>query len=102
MRYLSEHGKTYGTVEDFNVRKALYAETDAFINSVNEDPTSTYTSGHNRFSDWTKEEKDRLLGLKNVVMPKLNQEIVNYMGECYDCPKSWDWRKKGMVTPVKD
>lgn len=101
MRYVSEHNKMYGTVEDFNVRQTLYAEVDAFVNSVNEDPTSTYTSAHNKFSDWTQEEKDTLLGLKNMPMPEVvygdEDEEMNKA-----LPESVDWRTSNMVTPVKD
>ena len=101
MRYVSEHGKMYGTVEDFNVRQTLYAEVDAFVNSVNEDPTSTYTSAHNKFSDWTQEEKDALLGLKNMPMPEfVYGDEDEEMNE--DIPHNVDWRMINYVTPVKD
>ena len=100
MKYVSEHSKAYETVEDFNFRQVLFAEKDAFINSVNEDPTSTYTAGHNQFSDWTKEEFTAILGLKNMEMPdvQLDEMDVDMNG----IPSSIDWRNEGAVTPVKN
>ena len=100
MMYVSEHSKVYETVEDFNYRQVLFAEKDAFINSVNEDPTSTYTAGHNQFSDWTKEEFDAILGLKGMQMPDLLEDEVDV--DMTGVPASMDWRALGKVTPVKN
>ena len=100
MKYVSEHSKAYDTVEDFNFRQVLFAEKDAFINSVNEDPTSTYTAGHNQFSDWTKEEFTAILGLKNMEMPEIQEDEMDV--DMNGVPSSVDWRDQGMVTPVKN
>ena len=72
---------------------------DSFIRSVNEDPTSTYTAGHNKFADWTQEEKNTLLGLKNMPMPEVVEEEEDSENSL---PDAWDWRTQGKVTPVKD
>ena len=101
MRYVSEHSKIYETVEDFNFRQELFAEKDAFINSVNEDLTSTYTAGHNQFSDWTKEEFDATLGLKGMEIPE-DMEEDDEIDVNGNLPTSVDWRTEGMVTPVKN
>ena len=63
MRYVSKHNKHYETVEEFEMRKALFIEIETFIRMANARST-TYRAGHNKFSDWTQEEKDKLLGLK--------------------------------------
>jgi hypothetical protein len=31
MEFITQHGKSYGTVEEFEFRKALFAKTEAFI-----------------------------------------------------------------------
>ena len=61
----------YETVEEFDLRRSLYAEVDAFIQEANARGTP-YRAGHNKFSDWTAEERDTLLGLKNMPMPEDN------------------------------
>ena len=49
MRYISNHNKFYETVEEFEMRKDLFEEVDAFIRGVT---SKTYRAGHNKFSDW--------------------------------------------------
>lgn len=68
MRYVTQHGKFYDTVEQFNMRKELFSESDAFVKMANSRGTK-YVAGHNKFSDWTQEEKDALVGLKGVPKP---------------------------------
>ena len=101
MKYISKFGKEYETVEEFLLRKEIFAEVHKHINEVNSDPTSTYKAGHNFLSDYTREEYQALLGLRNMPMPDFEldddeEEIAENL------PISWDWRDKGMVTPVKD
>ena len=91
MRYVSQFSKRYVSVAEFGSRQEIFAATDAHIRSVNENPESTHRSGHNKFSDWTWEEFDQLLGLKNVDMPyfeSFTDDVVS--GD--DLPSTWDWR----------
>ena len=46
MTYLTIHGKSYLTSEEFEVRKALYKETDDLINAHNA-TESSFKLGHN-------------------------------------------------------
>lgn len=59
MAYSAKYGKSQSTVEEFNKRKSLFQEADKFILSY---PTSNFTMAHNKYSDWTPEEKKKLLG----------------------------------------
>ena len=66
--HLAQYGITYETKEDFEMRKNLFAQTDALIrehNESNEEPMS-YTLAHNLFSDMTEEERDGMLGLNRI------------------------------------
>ena len=98
MKYVSEHNKQYDSVEEFKMRKALFIAVETFIRRANQ-TSSTYRAGHNKFSDWTQEEKDRLLGLKNVHMPEVF-EVADEV-DTANLPESVDWREAGKVTPVK-
>merc|ERR1719246_90238 len=63
MQWISEHGRSYGTVEEYKFRMAEFARTDAQIENHNQS-NSTYTQGHNKMSDWTSAEYKRLLGYR--------------------------------------
>ena len=96
MQYLTFHGKSYITIEEFELRKALYIETDAVINEHNA-TESSFKLGHNKFSDYTEHERKRMLGYKGQAYRRsepMYQEPTN--------EDSVDWRTKGAVTPVKD
>jgi len=99
MQYLMEHGKSYTTVEEFMLRKELFAITDELIEAHNRTEAS-YTLGHNHLSDWTRDEYATLRG-------KLPDDGLNFApvfeaeaDENADTPI--DWRSKGAVTGVKD
>ena len=99
MRYVSTNNKFYGTAEEFEMRRDNYAAVDAYIQEANA-RNGSYRAGHNKFSDWTEEEKKSLTGLRHQMPP--------YHGTKFDeapvanRPSSWDWRDEGKTTPVKD
>ena len=53
LRFAANLGKSFRTSEEFNLRKSLFAKTDAFIKEVNSRAGSLYKAGHNMFSDMT-------------------------------------------------
>ena len=98
MEYVSTHNKSYLTTEEFEARKALFAKIDAEINEHNA-TDSLYEMGHNKFSDWTEHEKNRLKAHK--VNP--NAEVKELeLDENAATPESFDWRDHNAVTAVKD
>ena len=101
MRYVSQYSKRYETVEEFNARQEQFAETDAHIHRVNEDPSSTHKAAHNKFSDWTWEEFNAVLGLKDMPRGEYSADFEE-AEEVEGLPMTFDWRPQGVVTPVKD
>ena len=63
LQYLSEQGKSYDTIEEFNTRMALFQKTNTFVKEWNSQPNQTSSVGHNFISDMTEEEKKGLRGL---------------------------------------
>merc|ERR1712166_146400 len=62
MKYIAEHNKNYGTIEEYTARFNRFAEMDKYIEEVNAPNSgSTHTAGHNKFSDWTQAEFERLM-----------------------------------------
>ena len=96
MQYVAHWGKSYITTEEFEVRKALYIQTDAIIEAHNE-TDSRFKLGHNQFSDWTDYERSRLTGLK----PSKRTRNPVWLDDSANSAEV-DWRTKGAVTPVKD
>jgi len=94
MLYVAQHGKHYITTEEFEIRKALYIQSDAIIEEHNQQNVS-FQLGHNVFSDWTEHEKSKLTGaFKHVAGEPTILEETN--------AATVDWRTNGAVTQVKD
>ena len=100
MRYISTYNKMYATVEEFNLRQQNYAAVEEHIQSSNANSDSSYRAGHNLFSDWTVEEKERLLGLKKMTKPDLAQTVTNV--DISNLPPAYNHCDAGHCTAVKD
>jgi len=50
INYVSQFGKSYATVEEYEMRMSLFAERDAAIEHFNSVQTDS-VHGHNKFSD---------------------------------------------------
>jgi len=98
MQYLAEHGKSYGTVEEFEFRFNHWLDTENHINEHNAS-NATWTLAHNHMSDWTEEEYNRLKGFK---LPADWEEPEATWVEDTPLNGTVDWRSKGAVTGVKD
>jgi len=97
MKYISKFNKMYNTTEEFEMRKELFRETHEFIKEANA-KGGLYRAGHNKFSDYTQDEMDAMLGLKNMPAVEHEETTINVAGT----PTSWDWRDQGDDTKVKD
>ena len=62
LEYLANHGKSYQSIDEFSERLANFNAIDAWIKNYNADPEMTAVMGHNRFSDWSDEEREKLGG----------------------------------------
>lgn len=62
INYLSAHGKSYKTQNEYKMRLGHYKKKDDFVKKHNALKNVTYTVAHNKFSDWTDEEYKKLLG----------------------------------------
>ena len=61
MQYLTQHNKSYLTVEEFNARLAIFNVADDFIRLHNE-TNASFTVAHNKFSDMSEGEKAQTRG----------------------------------------
>jgi len=98
MEYVSTHNKSYGTIEEYRFRLALFAEADAIIEEHNSQNGSSFTLGHNKMSDWTAADRKRLLGYKPSMIPRAEPTVLSTESNA----ATVDWVTAGAVTPVKD
>jgi cathepsin L len=99
--YLRDFGKSAPAGER-SVREGLFRSRLAAVMQHNRG-SSSWKKGINHMSDWTLEERKRLLGrvhqgelLGGLPAPVADAAAVQAL------PASVDWRDKGVVTPVKD
>ena len=99
MQYVAEHGKSYGTIEEFEFRLARFMEQNAIIEEHNA-KNGSYTLGHNYMSDWTHAEYKRLLGYKAPL--NNGEETETHQVDANAVPNAINWVTEGVVSPVKD
>lgn len=98
MEYMSTHNKSYGTIEEFEFRKAMFNEMENFIIASNQDQANTFTVGHNKYSDWTHTEYKRLLGFKAGGEPATTTVFNNTHSNATEV----NWVTAGAVQAVRD
>jgi len=95
MKYVTEFGKSYATVAEFEFRKELFLQRHEFIEEWNAG-NHTHDLIHNDFSDMTHEEFSKRLGYRPVARERKYEEVTPVTAD------SWDWRDHGAVNPVKN
>jgi len=110
-QWMSLHGKTYDTPEEFSKRYLIWGENKRQISEWNAKSTfGSATFALNKFSDWSKEEfrSYSQCHLPKSANPALTTECWDINSDprirakARDAPSSIDWRTKGAVTDVKD
>ena len=97
MQFITEFGKNYGTVEEFEFRFAQWLTVDMDINAHNA-TESSYKLGHNKMSDWTEAQYQSLLTYRPL--PNAYKNVV--VLDATAVPNSVDWIAAGAVNPIKD
>jgi hypothetical protein len=79
-QYLENFGKSYGTQEEYDLRKQIFSEIDTKIEIWNSDSTKTHKLIHNKFSDMTESEKKKVngfLGEKKKLKKRSNSKTFS-------------------------
>jgi C1A family cysteine protease len=84
-----------------------WVENDNYIQNINSQ-NLTWTAGHNAFTGMNLDEYKLYMGLdvlNEFTVMNLDQFNVIKESSDYDLstlPTSWDWRAKGVVSPIRD
>ncbi|KAF6719123.1 Cathepsin K [Oryzias melastigma] len=99
------HKRDYQTVEEEGIRRAIWEKNLRMIEAHNQEAAlgmHSYTLGMNQFGDMTQEEVvETMTGLQMPLNPA-PRVPMDTDGSLIRLPKSVDYRKKGMVTSVKN
>ena len=98
MSHLIEMGQGYATTEEYHMRRAIFEETDAFI-ELHNSSNASFMLGHNKFSTMTKEEKAKTRGLLYTELLNVAEPVVLSTD---NLPASVDWREQNAVNDIQD
>jgi C1A family cysteine protease len=94
--YITEYGKSYGTMAEFEQRLHNFAQKHSFIQAHNAEGHS-YKLGLNKMSDWSEEEYKAILTYKKEERPEA--EPIEFEG-IQTSPVNWV--TNGCVSPIQD
>merc|ERR1711963_759609 len=104
-QFEKDFGKLYSSQRERWERFGVFSANLRRIRSHNDRPGVTYTLGITKFADMSDEEF-KLVNLQGYSgSPRMNLLKVKPTPndvETTDLPTEVDWRKRGVVTPVKD
>ena len=100
IQFCADFGKSYINHADFLMRLTNWVQNDKFIKDNNWDGRRHYKVAHNKFSDWSASEFEKLLGYAQPIEKKLQE--APQPSNTFEVADSIDWREKGMVSPVGD
>ena len=64
LKFVSLHGKSYGTKEEFEFRSEIFKKTLANLSVENSRNENTFRLALNKFADWTPDEYRRMLSYR--------------------------------------
>ena len=105
-----QFGKTYDTPGDLLKAQLAFKANDAKIHAHNTHSGghSSFSLGHNQFSDLTDEEFERMVHLPHLAKRQRHFTDDHDHNDdatataTTDAPSSVNWVRKGMVTEIKD
>jgi len=94
--FMKEYGKKYNSIQELVKRFEIFKNNIEGFKKLKESSSALY--GITKFSDLTKEEFKKYLGLNIKTSPTkfYEKQLIS------DIPESFDWREKGAVSKVKN
>jgi len=111
--YLEHYGKHYTNSDEYKLRKGIFEANLFKIITHNKDSSKTWKEEINHLADWTLEEMQSLYGYdKQLGFSRkeravrdtyyANSKLSASLLDSSALPSTVDWRRLGVVSPVKD
>jgi cathepsin L len=108
--FKAEYNRKYTNEVEESFRRKLFQSSLHRINRHNQDPSKTWKTGINKFSDMTEQEKKAFRGVNGALLAKQKSAAKRSLPRPLDLDNNSsafagvnvDWRTKGVVTKVKD
>jgi len=100
MIYCAAFGKNYDSLVEFKQRLFHWRRAEKFVREMNQDESRRYKVAHNKFSDYSPREFQKLLGYAQPVEKQAKN--IARMRNSAIVKDSIDWRELGMVSAVAD
>lgn len=98
MGYITQYGKSYGKIAEFNFRLEQFARNHAVIIAHNASDSS-FELGYNAMSDWSHNEYNGML----TYTPMSEQDFAfESLDDNEAVPNAVDWVSAGAVNGIKN
>jgi hypothetical protein len=104
MAFVTEFGKSYNNIDEYNFRLSQFARNHGHIIEHNANADNNFLLGHNQMSDWTMEEYTAILTHSEMPEEDKNYEY-HPETESVRASTGIDWRshdRKSYVNAIKD
>ena len=105
LKFVSVHGKSYASREEYVTRRDIFKSNLAQIRAENANPQNTFRVVVNKFADWSPADFKRILKKVNRAPAEnvLGSQVASL--QLQDIPAAIDWRNvsgQAFLNPVKD
>ena len=100
LKWIAEHGRNYHSLAEYLYRLDQFTISHQAIKDINEKPGATSFAGHNKFSDWSREEKENYA--RGNAVPNNWGDVEQIELDTSNLPSEVNWVTAGAVGPVRD
>ena len=97
MEHIIKFNKHFLTVEEYDLRRSIFEEVDAFIEEHNTS-NANFTVAHNHFSTMTEAEKANTRGFVQEDFVQASEPVILPEADAAEV----DWRSAGAVNAIQD